>query len=291
MLRIPIAFFEGKKIPRIILSVQANPQKISSLMRAAYDLGGWCFDLPSSKHLQAYRELRSLTDDQNLTCLCHLEVEEGASLFGKPLHQFESKIAATLRKILSLPPSIRNFPSPAPFSEVLTQKEIDRISFDPPRFGRALSLLNPEESPFLLVGDRYGEWLLALGRIDLLKEMMAMVRDKGFIPILSGQWATFFLPTAKPLDAAAFAVPINKKWGLFSLSGASDLIKKFDRPVIGLNPLADGELLKTSEEAFSFLFNELKIHSAIARFSSEEEARAILMALEKFPSLILRRRP
>ena len=131
---------------------------------------------------------------------------------------------------------------------------------------------------------------LALGRIDLLKEMVPRVQGKGFIPIFSGQWATFVLPKAKPLDVAAYAIPINKKWSFFDLAQACDLVKKFDKPVISLNPLADGKLLKKSEEAFSFLFNELKIHSAIAEIATEKEARTILDLQKKFPSLIPHRK-
>jgi hypothetical protein len=50
--------------------------------------------------------------------------------------------------------------------------------------------------------------------------------------------------------------------------------------------LADGQLLKKSEEAFSFLFNELKIYSAIAEITSEKEMKPMVEALKKFPSLI-----
>jgi hypothetical protein len=116
--------------------------------------------------------------------------------------------------------------------------------------------------------------------------MVSKVRERGFSPIFSGQWATFVLPKAKPLDVAAYAVPINKKWGLFDLQRASDLIKKFEKPVISLNPLADGTLLKESDGALSFLFDELKIVAAIPWIASPGETKAIVEALMKFPSLI-----
>ena len=51
-----------------------------------------------------------------------------------------------------------------------------------------------------------------------------------------------------------------------------------------------GKLLKESEEAFSFLFDELKIYAAIAEIASEEEARRIIEVLKKFPSLIPHRK-
>jgi hypothetical protein len=227
-----------------------------------------------------------LTGDAGLIGLCHLEAEMGVSFLGKPLRQFELKVISTIRKDFLPSHLTHQILPPSPSSEVFTQKEMDRFTFDALRFDKALSLFDPNQSPFLLVGEKYGDWLLALGRIDLLHEMVSRVRQRGFIPIFSGHWATFVLPKAKPLDVAAYAIPINKKWSLFDLQRASDLIKKFDKPVISLNPLAGGKLLKESDEAFSFLFDELKVYAVIAEIASEEQARKIIEVLKKFPSLI-----
>jgi hypothetical protein len=289
MIPLPITLLEGRKVPRAIFSIHSStpdPQKVLSLMRTVYGMGVWSFDLPSSKQLESFQKLRDMTDDSALMGFCHLDAEEGTSLLGKPLHRFESKIISTIRKDLLPSHLTRSILPPSSSSEVLTQKDIDRIAFDPLRWEEALSRFDPEVSPFLFVGEKYGDWLLALGRIDLLHEMVSKVRERGFIPVFSGQWATFVLPKAKPLHVAAYAVPINKKWSLFDLQRACDLIKKFDKPVISLNPLADGTLLKESEGAFSFLFDELKICAAIPKFASEEEAKAIAESLTKFPSLI-----
>ncbi len=271
-------------------STSLDYREIFALMKKVYEIGLWCFDLPSMKHLESFKELRQLTNDDTLMGFCHLDGERGVSFYGKPLHQFESMVLSTIKKNLFLPDSIRNlYPTPSS-SEVFTQKEIDRMAFDPLRFEKSLSPFSPKESPFLLMGEKYGDWLLALGRIDLFKEMVRRVREKGFIPIFSGQWATFVLPKARPLDVAAYAVPINKKWSLFDLPHACDLIKKFEKPVISLNPLDDGNLLAKSEEAFSFLFDDLKIHSAIVEVATEKESRTIFEALQKFSSLIPRRK-
>ena len=289
-MRLPTTILDGKKISRIILSIRPRPpfhqHQISSLMKIAYEMGVWCFDLPSKSHLESFRELKNLMAGERLTGFCHVEAETGASFLGKPLHRFESKIISTMRRELLPPQQTRDVLPPTSSSEVLTQREIDRIAFDPLRFEKALSAFDPPESSFLLVGEKYGDWLLALGRLDLLQEMVSKVRRKGFVPIFSGQWATFALPKAKSLDVSAYAVPVNKKWSLFDLGRASDLIKKFEKPVISLNPLADGNLLRESEEAFSFLFDELKVCAVIAGVGSEEEAMTIIEAMKKFPSLI-----
>ncbi len=60
--------------------------------------------------------------------------------------------------------------------------------------------------------------------------------------------------------------------------------------MISLNPLADGALLKESEEAFSFLFDELKVYAVIAKIASEGETKRIVEVLKKIPSLILQRK-
>jgi hypothetical protein len=294
-MRVPTTFLEGKKIPRVIFSIQPQPSfdrnQILPLMKEAYEIGGWCFDLPSVGHLESFKELRNLTIDEMLIGIYHVEAETGASFLGKPLHQFESKVVSTIKKDF-LPSHLpQNILPPSSAFEVFTQKEIDRIAFDSLRFDKTLCSLDPKESPFLLLGETYGEWLLALGRIDLLHEMVSRVREKGFIPIFSGQWATFVLPKAKLLNVSAYAVPINKKWSLFDLQRASDLIKKFEKPVISLNPLADGKLMKELKGAFSFLFDELKVYAAIAEIGLETEARRIVEALKAFPSLIPPRKP
>jgi hypothetical protein len=289
-MHLPTILLEGRKLPRTIFSVQPplplRDREIDPLMKKAYEMGAWCFDLPSEKHLKSFMELKSLTMDETLIGISHLDVEAGLSFLGKPLHRFESKIISTIKKELVPSHLPRNILPPSSSSEVFTQKEMDRIVFDPLRFDKTLSLFDPKESPFLLVGEKYGDWILALGRIDLLHEMVRKVREKGFIPIFSGRWATFVLPKAKPLDVAAYAIPINKKWGLFDLQQAARLIKKFDKPVISLNPLADGKLLKECDGAFSFLFDELKVYAVIAEIASEEETRRMMEALKQFPSLI-----
>lgn len=289
-MRFPTVILEGKKLPRMIFSIQPpmsrGDREIYRLMEKTYELGAWCFDLPSANHLESLKELKNVTGDEALIGLCHLEAETGVSFLGKPLHRFESKIISTIRK--DLPPHLLRNILPFPSSsEVFTQKEIDRITLDPLRFDKRLSLFDPKDSPFLLFGEKYGDWLLALGRIDLLHEMVSKVRAKGYIPIYTGQWTIFALPKAKPLSVAAFAIPINKKSNFFDLPRVTNLIKKFDKPVISLNPLAEGELLNESEGAFSFLFDELKVYAAVVKIASEEEAGRIVQALKNIPSLLI----
>ncbi len=289
-MRFPVATLERKRIPRIIFSIQPrgplDTRKILLLMKKGYEMGFWCFDLPTLRHLESFRELRQTEADETLIGFGHVEAVSGVSFLGKPLHQFESKVISTIIKN-TIPPDLvkKLFPAHSP-CEVLTQREIDRMASDSYHFEKALSPFNPGESPFLIVGGKYSDWLLALGRIDLLKEMVSMARKRGFIPIFSGQWSTFVLPKAKPLEVAAYAIPINQKGSLFDLAQACPMIKRFEKPIISLNPLAEGSLLKKSEEALSFLFNELKVYSAIIEVASQEEMGEVIRGVVRIPSLI-----
>jgi len=289
MRRLPLATLGGRRIQRILFSVRPSlpgVHEIYPLMEKAYEMGAWCFDLPTARHLDSFAVLRTSSGNENLTGFGHIEAESGVSFLGKPLHQFEFRVVSTIMKNIVPEDSVRTIFSARPSGEVLTQKEIDRMTFDPYRFERTLSLYQANEVPFLMVGGKYGDWLLGLGRIDLLKAMVAETKKRGFIPIFSGQWATFSLPKAKALEASAYAIPINQSGSFFDLAQACNLIKKFENPVISLNPLAEGKLLKKADEAFSFLFNELKIHSAIAEVASEDQVENIFSGLENIPSLI-----
>lgn len=263
----------------------SSDREILPLMEKIYEMGAWSFDLPTAKHLQSFKALRDSTQDRLLTGFARLEADSGILLTGRPLRQFEPEIVSTIVRNIVPPESIKKLFPARSFGEILTQKEIDRMSFDRSRFGQALGPFQTDGIPFLMIGGRYGDWLLGLGRGDLLKEMVLEARQKGFIPLLSCRWATFSLPKVKHLEVGAYAVTINKREGLFDFVQACKLIRQFDRPLISLDPLAGGKLSKELLGAFSFLFDELKVHSVIAEAGSEEEARALLKGLEKVPSL------
>jgi hypothetical protein len=300
-MRFPTVTLEGKKLSRLVLSIKTPPasrgfQEISSLMHKAYQIGAWCFDLPTTGHVHALKELRGLTDDEGLIGIPHVDAADGLSLSGIPLRRAESKVIGTLMKSLFPSDLVKRlketgawrspyfFPTSGSF-DVFTQKEIDRIRFDSPRFDKGLAPFQIDLFPLLMVGGKYTDWVLGLGRIDLLRQMIDRMRAKTFVPILSGQWATFFLPKVKTLEAAAYAIPINKQYGFFEHTQACDLIKRFDKPVISLDPLAGKAFLENPEEAFSFLFEELKVHLAIVEVSSETDLDSILKGIDKIPSL------
>ncbi len=69
-MRFPTVIIEGKNLPRVILSITSpsspGPQEILSLMRRAFEMGVWCFDLPTPRHHQSFKELKGLTEEETL---------------------------------------------------------------------------------------------------------------------------------------------------------------------------------------------------------------------------------
>lgn len=255
-------------------------------MEKAYEKGGWCFHLPSPLHLESFIALKETTGDAFLTGFGQIGAESGVSLTGKPLSRFESKMAATISKTIAPPPFSRKLLPEGATGDILTQREIDRMRFDPPRFHQTLVPFDRQDVPFLLIGGIWGDWLLGLGRGDLLKEMISAIRGKGKIPIYRGEWTTFVLPKAKPLDVAAHAVPMNKKMGRTIFEEACNLIKKFEKPVIGLDLFSGRNICGRSEDPFSTLLNDLKVYSVIAEVTSDEDLESIFRRAEKISSLI-----
>lgn len=289
-MRVPFINLEGKKIPRLLFSIPLkNPmdhQRLLFLMKRAYEEGLFCFDLPTLHHLQRLKELRELTEDENLIGFGHIGLEEGVSFLGKPIEQIESRIISTLLKNFIPPQWVKKAFSHQRFAEVLTQREIDRMTFDPSRFDETLSSFHPRETPFLLMGGNYNDWLLTLGRIDLFQRSISKIREKGFIPILSVQWPTLVLPKAKPLEVAAYLIPIHPKKSLFDFNQTCELVKRFDKPIISLTPFFGGRDFKKSRVTFSFLFNDLKIYLTVMEVSSEVEMKRVLREISKIPSFI-----
>lgn len=294
MIRFPTATLEGKKIPRVIFGIHLqsswSEKETYHFMKKVYELGAWCFDLPSSRHYDSFRELKISTADENLIGLCHFNVESGLSFMGRPIHHFEPKIISTIRKDFPLSPLIRNILPSSPSVDVFTQREIDRITLDTLRFEKALSSFHSTESPFLIIGENYGEWLLALGRTDLLQEMVTKIRQKGFLPIFSCQWIDYILPRAKPLDVTAFVIPIHNIGKPSHLGQVSALLRKLNKPVISLVPLTHQRFLKALKATLSFLFDELKVYVIMIKVASEEEVRRVVEAIKGFPSLLTYRK-
>jgi len=168
----------------------------------------------------------------------------------------------------------RSFFLPIRSAQPFTVSQIDNIRMKPEFFRKRLELYRNLGAKLIQFGGVTADWLVALGRIDLLGNLTRLIRKAGFIPLLVCHWTSLVLPLAeKELDVAGYIVPVNKLWGLLSRSEALDAIRKTRKPMIAMKPLARGVLAHDVEGAFTFLFKKAGVTAVLVGISSVAEAK------------------
>jgi hypothetical protein len=176
----------------------------------------------------------------------------------------------------------KSFFLPRNSTQPLTQSQIDSIEMKIEFFKKRLEFYRNLDVKLVQFGGGTADWLVALGRTDLLKDLTRIIRESRFIPLLVCHWITLVLPIAeKELDVAGYIVPINKLWSLLSLSNALEVLKKTNKPIIAMKPLAQGALAHDPENAFTFLFKKARVAAVLVGVSSIAEAKQTFLALRK----------
>jgi hypothetical protein len=265
------------------------------VMQACVDHGVRCIDL-SPPVVEAFRMLQAENDGeieplgalQEWTC-------KNFVIDGTPLADYMERIKVNVRSKLPLsylsllehsnaPGSsfARSFFELKAPTERLTKSEIGRIKMKPGFFEERLELYRKLNLKLVQFGGGTADWLIALGREDLLQDLSQLIRRKGFVPILTCHWASMVLPVAeKELDAAGYVVPLNKLWGLLTLSEVLDTIKSVEKPVIAMKTLAQGTLAHDLQDAFTYLFKKAKVASVIVGVSSAAQAKQTFSILAR----------
>jgi hypothetical protein len=269
--------------------------KALEVMKASVDQGVRCIDL-SPPTVETFRMLQDETHSriealgalQEWTCRSFV-------IDDAPLADYSERIKVNVRS--KLPPRylsllehsnsprssfVRSFFELKTSTERLTESEIGRIRMKPGFFEERLELYRKLNVKLVQFGGGTADWLIALEREDLLKDLSQLVRKKGFAPILTCHLTSLVLPIAeKELDVAGYIVPLNKLWGLLTLSEALDTIKSVGKPVIAMKTLAQGALAHDLQDAFTYLFKKAKVAGVLVGVSSVAEARQTFSALAR----------
>jgi hypothetical protein len=176
----------------------------------------------------------------------------------------------------------RSFFLPKSSAQPLTISQIDSIRMKPEFFEKRLKLYRNLDVKLIQFGGITADWLVALGRVDLLENLTRLIRKCGLIPLLVCHWTSLVLPRAdRELDVAGYIVPINKLWSLLSRSEALDVMRKIRKPVIAMKPLAQGVLAHDIEGAFTFLFKKARVNAVLVGISSVSEAKQTFLILSR----------
>jgi hypothetical protein len=269
------------------------------VMQACVDYGVRCIDL-SPPIVEAFSMLKD-DNDEEIEALGALQewTCKNFVIDGTPLADYIERIKVNMRSKLPLsylsllehsnaPGSsfARSFFELKAPTQRLTESEICRIKMKPSFFEERLELYRKLNVKLVQFGGGTADWLIVLGRGDLLKDLSQLIRRKGFVPILTCHLASLVLPVAeKELAVAGYVVPLNKLWGLLTLSKALDTIKSVEKPVIAMKPLARGALAHDLQDAFTYLFKKAKVAGVLVGVSSVAEAKQTFSTLAKLIDL------
>jgi hypothetical protein len=269
--------------------------KTLEVMKASVDQGVRCIDL-SPPMIDAFSVLQDETDC-NIEALGALQewTCKNFVIDDVPLADYGERIMVNMRS--NLPPRylsllehsdaprssfIRSFFELKTLAEPLTESEIGRIRMKPDFFEKRLELYRKMSLKLVQFGGGTADWLVALGREDLLKDLSRLIRMKGFAPILICHWTSLVLPVAeKGLDVAGYVVPVNRLWGLLTLSEALETIRSVEKPVIAMKTLAQGALAHDLQDAFTYLFKKAKVAGVLVGVSSVAEAKQTFSTLAR----------
>jgi len=264
-----------------------NVSKVLEVMKTSVKYGVKSLDL-SPPLVEAFRRLQDEASEeivglgalQEWTC-------KNFTIDGVPLEKYSEEIKATIRSKLpqgylerlaqsKMPGAgfIKSFFIAKRGSQPLTQSQIDSIRMRPEFFKRRLELYRKLNVKLVQFGGGTADWLAAMGRMDLLQSLSRLISNSGFIPLLICHWTSMVLPIAeKELEVAGYIVPLNKLWGLLTLSESLHTIKNIEKPIIAMKTLARGALAHDIQGAFTFLLKEAIVTAVMVGVSSKIEAK------------------
>lgn len=242
-----------------------DPDYCLSVMEGAYQGGCRAFDYSFRNVQEIYLRLMDRVDEEivgygNPTYL------QGCKLGGTHLQFLRSRVLATLvERPGFLPVEIRekirddyreNLCMVFGYdrnAKPLSDEEIQGIYIDEDTFAARLSEVNA--SKYVLVGGTDADWLVSLGRIDLIGRLVEIVRGKGQIPLLLCHYTSVVLPAADEmqLDVEGYFAAVNKQSAWLDKETAVKAVQEAKKPVTAFMAFASGGLASDMEGAARYL--------------------------------------
>jgi hypothetical protein len=258
-----------------------------SVMRAYYEAGGRAYDLSFAVNIRLFQRLLEDTG-KTLLGVGNPTWEQGVFLDGRYLQHSRDRIIRTLveqlwpRDIAQLVKEelsktavlVFGFDAQAP---LLNDEEIQSIALDEMTYLKRLSEFR--DCQVVLFGGADADYLVSLGREDIVVRMAEMARGQGLRPYLLSQYPSLLLPKMEEigLDVEGYAVPLNKEWSWFDRDSCLRAVQATQKPVIAFMPLAGGGLKKDVRAALDWLYQTAGVDSVL--FGTATAAHALETAL------------
>lgn len=292
---IPFVFwlYQGGESPFRGPDGNLNVSKVLEVMKASVAHGVTALHL-DPQLIESFQRLREETKKdivglgalQEWTC-------NNVTIEDIPLEQYSEELKATINPKLPLrfleslkqpdsPEFIKSYFIQKKSARPLTSAQIDSIKLNRGHFKDQLALYEKLNVKLIQFGGRTADWLVGVGRTDLLKDLAHIIASRDCIPLLVCHWTSMVLPICEEeLNVAGYIVPLNKLWGLLILSEALKAIRDVAKPIIAMKPLALGALAHDIQSAFAFLFKKARVDAILVGVSSKIEAEQTFAIAEK----------
>lgn len=256
-------------------------QRKISLLKYAYDAGIRGFDCSvCPTFIQAYKQLLKYAKGPLMTIgnpnwIC------GYELHDVPLWYIRDRIRVTLyRRFFSAEElhAISNLPEqiqkrwflPSPSALPLSDTEILQIYLNITRFHLNLDML-AEITKIVVFGSDYLEWFTKLGRIDLIRQGILILKSRGFDVLSISHWPSVTCDVLNELDFSGHWVHLNSLEQLIVSYSAIEGIKKIRKPITVFRILSAGDLRENPLMALNYVEASISPEHIVIGMNSEQE--------------------
>ena len=244
-----------------------------SVMRSCYEGGGKAFDLSFEENTRLFRRLLDETGD-DLTGFGNPSWEQGVIMGGKYIQYSRDRILRTgverlfpreyarmiEEKLAKEAVLVFGYDREA---ELLSDEEIADVYLDRDLFGKRLNLFN--DCQYIMLGGADADYLVTIGRSDILHDMTAVVRERGFLPLCLTQYPTLVVPILEDAgcNVDGYVVPLNKEWSWFDRDTCVDIIRAVNKPFVAFMAFQGANLRKDIRGALDWLYSYVGVESIL----------------------------
>jgi hypothetical protein len=267
-------------------------------MRSAYDAGCRGFDLSFPENAALLKRLMAEVDEP-ITGFGNPTWEQGVMFQDRFIFFIRDRIIRTLVDRIwpqAIAELVRNKLSKEAVlvfgydrdAEHLTDDEIGAIYLDEKIFRDRLSTFTGI-CQYIYFGGSDADYLVSLGRLDLIEEMLSVVRSEGFTPMLLCQYPSLVIPEIEEagIGVEGYVVPLNKVWSWFDHQGTLDAVQSTDKSVIAFMALSSSELHEDIPGAIEWLYQTAGVDSILFGTATPEHAKETTeIALDLYKNMV-----
>jgi hypothetical protein len=253
-----------------------------NVMRACYEAGGRAFDLSFEINTRLFSRLKEEVGGDILG-FGNPSWEQGVMLNGRYIQYSRDRIMRTLverifpRDIARLVEEELSHEAVLVFGYdrdaiSLEDNEIADIYLDEGLFSKRLEIFS--DCQYIMIGGADADWLVSLGREDIVLQMAQIVRKNGYIPMVLCQFPSIVVPKLEEArcDTDSYVVPLNKSWSWLTHDACIEVVRSVEKPIVAFMPFSSPELKDDPRSALDWLYGKIGVESILYGTSTVKNA-------------------